>query len=355
MKSQTVRILILFLPFLLFLLLGGGKENQPHSAGSAPEFLSIFPTTFASTDVTVRANIAYMTEYDGGGLHIIDFSDPSNPYEISKLDLLPNPGGIALQGNLLYVVASETAFSGGLLKAINIEDPSNPYEVGFLEIPGGVYRLTLNGEVAYVSGSTQTTSMLYMVDIDKTSNMSILKTIEVPHGAFFRIIVEGNLAYAAVGGEDLWILDVTDPTSPEIISKFHPQQGAIFDIAKQGNYIYASNHAGLFFWRVVFDRFLIIDVSDLSNPIEVSSFITWRRVPTGLVVMGNSVYVALQSAKEKSLLTRVFVGDPQNPRRIGAVQTGEPSNDVVIQGDLIFLTTLHGLEVYRAPTLNPFP
>lgn len=345
MRNKKRQILILSLAFLV---LAGWKGNPLRSVGSAPEFLSIFPTTFASIDVTVRENIAYMTEYEKG-LHIIDCSDPLNLIEISQLDLLPNPGGVALQGELLYVASSETAFSDGLLKAINIEDPSKPYEVGFLEIPGGVLRLTLNGEVAYVSGFTQTSAVLYVVNIDEASNMRILETIEAPHGTFFRLVVEGNLAYAAVGGDGLWILDITDPTSPEIISKFYPQQGAIFDIAKRGNYVYAANHAGLFFWRIAFDRFLVIDVSDVTNPTPVSSFITYRRVPVGLAVMGDSVYVALESGKEQSVLAQIFVKDPQHPRRIGGVQTSEPGHNLIIQDDLIFLPTLHGLEIYRVP------
>lgn len=352
MKNKTTQIFILYLSFLL---LAGGKGNQPRSIGSAPEFLSIFKTTFGSSDLTVRANIAYMTENEGG-LHIIDISDPLNPFEISKFSLLRYPGGVAIQGNLLYVASSETNFSGGMLKIINIEDPSNPYEVGSLEIPGGVFRVALNGEVAYVSGITETASVLYVVDIYETSNMSILKIIEAPHGTFFRVIVEDNLAYAAVGGEGLWILDMTNPASPEIIGQFYPSEGSIFDIVKQGDYIYASNHSGLFFWGLSFSKFLAINISDPKSPIEVSSFILWRRVPRGLAILGNSVYVALQNAKEqKSLLAQVFVENPKIPRRIGSVQTGEPTNDIVIQDDLIFLATVNGLEVYRAPSPTLLP
>ncbi len=69
--------------------------------------------------IAISGNYAYMAT-NSDTLYSIDISNKTNPIVIGKLILGSFPGGIAIQGNYLYVGTSMG------LKVINISTPSNP-------------------------------------------------------------------------------------------------------------------------------------------------------------------------------------------------------------------------------------
>jgi hypothetical protein len=81
-----------------------------------------------------------------GGLEIWDVSDPSSPF---KLGYYFTPGyayGVYVSGSYAYV-----ADEGAGLRIINISNPSNPYEAGYYDTPDYAYGVYVSGSYAYVA------------------------------------------------------------------------------------------------------------------------------------------------------------------------------------------------------------
>ena len=111
--------------------------------------------------VGVVGNTAYFG--NGGYLEIVDFENPANPQEISKVLLPSLVNGIAVSGNYVYVA---NYFDG--LRIIDVSNPAAAAEVGFLDMG------------SYAEG----------------------------------VYVDGNYAYVANGSNGLRIIDVSNPAAP---------------------------------------------------------------------------------------------------------------------------------------------
>ncbi len=95
--------------------------------------------------VHVSGSYAYMADARSG-LHVIDASDLSNPYEVGFYDTPGSAQGVHVSGSYAYVADLNEG-----LRVIDISDPSNPYEVGFYDTPGSATGVHVSGSYAYVA------------------------------------------------------------------------------------------------------------------------------------------------------------------------------------------------------------
>lgn len=99
-------------------------------------------TTYA---VHVIGDYAYIGE--GPRLVILDISDPANPTEVGRTDVLRGVvWGLYIVGDYAYVAAGPDG-----LRVISVADKANPIEVGFLDTPGWAYGVHVVGDYAYVA------------------------------------------------------------------------------------------------------------------------------------------------------------------------------------------------------------
>jgi hypothetical protein len=96
-------------------------------------------------DLAISGNYAYIPVYrsdqNEGGLRIVDISDPAN---LQPLGWFPDNGGatprVAVSGNYAYLANHPhwdgANFVGGGLHIIDITDPANPQQVGWYEDNG---------------------------------------------------------------------------------------------------------------------------------------------------------------------------------------------------------------------------
>jgi len=94
--------------------------------------------------VVVQGDYTYLGS--GGGIYILDISDPTSPTKVAEIATPGVVWGLFVDNPRLYV-ADERAG----LRIINVADPANPYEEGYYNTPGyatGVYVL---GSYAYVA------------------------------------------------------------------------------------------------------------------------------------------------------------------------------------------------------------
>ncbi len=181
----------------------------------------------------VENNIIYTAS--GGILLILDISDPTNPQFLGQVFTDGIINDVAKSGN--YVYLAEKAHG---LKIIDVSNLSNPIQVGELQLSVPVNKITSNNQALFVA--------------------------------------EGGYDEGQWRG-GLRTLDISDPLNPRILGFCELPKESHY-ISLVGDYIYIDNY---------FDEFLIINISDLSNPILARSFDT--RFGNSYL-SGNFLYVA---------------------------------------------------------------
>lgn len=142
MRGTTIVILAVAVP-LLALLLSLGPAAAPAHNSLTLELVS--QTRGSTCAVHVVCSYAYIGE--GPRLVILDISDPSNPTELGRTDVLPGVvRSVHLVGDYAYIADED---EGGL-RVISVSDKANPTEVGFFDTPGFACGVHVVGDYAYV-------------------------------------------------------------------------------------------------------------------------------------------------------------------------------------------------------------
>ncbi len=145
-------------------------------------------------------------------------------------------------------------------------------------------------------------------------------------------VIDGKHVFCAMH-HGLMILDITDPSSPVEVSSYNLFAGIGQSIAVSGKYAYMGLRGG---------GMLILDISDVTSPQPVSEFpvVNWV---SALCVVGTNVFVsdAFQG------LRVVDVSDPANPSEINFSPTliGQSDEISVAQGDYLYLSDDRDLRI----------
>jgi hypothetical protein len=219
---------------------------------------------------------------------------------------------------------------------------------------------------------------MIILDLKNPTNPVVLGTYN-PGIFCISVQVVGNRAYLACGDAGLHILDVSDPANPVKLAQFVPENPNAFPWVSKlqvvGNLVYMAA-----------SYFLVVDVTDLNNPVEVSR---WEGgYVSDCAVVGNRMYLATggdgvvvfdvttpanpirltrgPSLGQASSLqvdgNRVFtefglvdVSDPTAPKQVGAYpEFGSSEADVTVVGDLVYVSGWGGkLHILRYRTGTP--
>jgi len=182
-------------------------------------------------------------------LHIVDASDPSSPVGLGVYRTLGRITSVAASGNVVYI-AEETQTGdkgewGGGLDVLDVSDPSQPQELCFYPLAGWLVEVVLSGNLAYVlphGGS------LYALDV---SNPAYPRALGAVCGVYdaYGLTLAGGLAYIANGSAGLEIVDLSDPTRPRYLGGYVTTDDAR-SVAVFGDTIYvAAEYEGLLILR----------------------------------------------------------------------------------------------------------
>ena len=110
----------------------------------------------------------------GGGVFILDVSDPASPEKLSEIYTEGIVQGLFYQPGteFLYVAAEEAG-----LEVWDIEDPANPAEMGYYVTTGYAYGVALSGSYAYIAASGPG---LRVIDISDPSSPSEVGYYDTP-------------------------------------------------------------------------------------------------------------------------------------------------------------------------------
>lgn len=148
-------------------------------------------------------------------------------------------------------------------------------------------------------------------------------------GALRCLLALGSYAYVYAMPDaftdNLTIVNISDPTQPQVVSQISFLD-EVKDVDIQGNYCFvACYYSGL----------RILDVSNITSPVEVGFYKASNGDARGIDVDGSYAYVA----NNVNLLI-INISDPKNPFKCGQWDYSNGYvNDVVIQGGYAYVST----------------
>jgi len=240
-------------------------------------------------DVIVSDERAYVVS-SGEGLVIVDVSDPSQPRHLALSEISGQK--IAISEKYVYLAGSG---GGSGLRIVDISNPQNPLEVGAYETPGWLEGIFVAGQYAYIVGDE---SGFQVVDMSNPTNPTKIGNCSIPKGVS-AVYVSGNFAYVATG-DGLRIIDVSDLTNPVEIRSYETSHAShIQDVFVSGQYAYlAAGHvvvdilvSGQYAQLSADGGVQVVDISNPTDPIEIYTLPTPGEAK-GLFVSGEYVYVA---------------------------------------------------------------
>jgi len=268
-------------------------------------------------DVALAGEYAYVAA-GGGGLRVVDVSDPTAPCEVNHYETPGSASGVALVGEYAYVAAGD-----GGLRVVNVSDPTDPREVGYYETLGWAVGVALAGNYAYVAANS---GGLRVVDVSYPTGPREVGYCEMPVIAS-GVALAGKYAYVAADYDGLRVVDISDPAAPQEVG-YCETPGRVSGVALAGEYAYVvAEDYGL----------RVVDVSDPTAPREMSYYETpgWA---VGVALAGEYAYVASRSGG----LRVMDISDPTAPREVNYYGTPGDARRVTLAGEYAYVVAIDG-------------
>ncbi|MCP4712457.1 MAG: hypothetical protein GY869_27860, partial [Planctomycetes bacterium] len=291
---------------LAYVLTGAELRIVDISEHSTPTLLSALELEGGAFRIAVQGDYAYV---GGSGVHIIDISDPENPFELSTSGFMLNHG-IAVNGQYAYV-------SEDRLRVIDISDPANPSDVGLSQPISQSEQLSISGDYAYVAKEQ---FQLSIIDISDPANPQEINTIDLP-GVGYDVFTTDDYLYTSSISGGAAIFETIDPASPTPIGYYHtPGVPNAIDIHYTRCHVtYGSSTYHLY------------DLSDLSQPDQLGS--NRLDISTNNVVANQTTAFIVDGAN----LHAFDISVPELPREIGFFTASSLIQSLVLQDQQAFL------------------
>lgn len=207
----------------------------------------------------------------GDGLHIVNVSNPAAPFVESFHQTVDRARGAKISGSYAYVTPDWHT-----LEIINVERPDSPYTVSVVDYPGRSHDAFLRDGYAFVVGGEFDIIDVHAPDapflVGECTDPLVPTTVEL----------EGNYAYLGVGYLGFMVIDISDLSNPFLAGQLEFADSDIWECTIIGRYAYVAA-IGPTLW--------IIDVSDPSSPFVYTEVPLSGR-PYGIARNGSHLYVA---------------------------------------------------------------
>jgi hypothetical protein len=251
-----------------------------------------------------HAFIANSTTNTGGGINVMDVSNPNSPQHITDY-----------AGFQTYIAGkNETIFATGGVEGclfLDVTTPSAPSVASTYPLPSSTWDVVVSGNYAY-SGSNgfrvfDVSNKNHPVQVGYHETQGDIVEVSGDHAVF---------CLKSMGSSNkVNIMDISDPENPQYISHYLAPV-MTYDLSLKDNYAFVAC-----WW----DGFRVIDFSDPENPVLVAHVMGWVNggVPgvewcyvQALDVDGDLLYVVDYGPFEAEDTKGVYVfdiSDPTNP------------------------------------------
>lgn len=229
-----------------------------------------FPVFINSIDIPNIESIKFQDQLAfityGGPIQVIDISNPNLLEVVQSIPIFCEE--IALNSEIIYCHSREKGF-----EVFNISDIQNPLNISKFQIPSGLHPVYRD---LYIDAQNNALYIGYnhgfeIFDVSSYENPFLLATFEDSYCSLIQISETENVI--ASTENNFSIINFSNPIQPELISNFEFPSSydtqLFIDALLVDNYIYViiyeheNFNQGSFLHK--------IDVSDLNNPILVSS------------------------------------------------------------------------------------
>ncbi len=269
----------------LYAIIGGGglvilDISDPENSGS-PVYVT---NTSEALGVFISGNYAYIHTEDTLG--VIDISDPQNPGVPIYLNIYDEKTPFTFDIINMFIEGSFAYFAIGYqgMIIVDISDPENPGELIYYKNLDSIQSIYVVDDYAYLVPSG---SGIYILDVSNPYNLgesSHFNSLDI-YGPF--IVIEGTYAYTRSSSGGLMIIDISDPQNPRnpINYNFRIDDYEMEDLYINKSKVYCAYGIGFF----------AVDVSDcenLADPSYVNLTTISNYIVKSIVATEKYVYVA---------------------------------------------------------------
>jgi len=293
------------------------KPEKIEKISKAPTIAGLLsdPGLKEAEEVKVVGKYAYVV---GGGLRIIDISNPRNPVIVSSVDL---PGvGISIQDKYAYIVGSS------ILTIVDISYPVSPKIITSfqdLKLPRDLQDIEVRDKYAYIIENNW--KSLIIVDISDIKKPKIISSVRISKEKYGftlkKIFLLENYCYI-VCSRGFTIIDISDPQNPKKLSFLSDRRlsgASDVVISKKYAYLITQNNV-----------LAIIDISVPSAP-SIANLLEDERF-----WLGEKIYIVGEYAYTigRNTLTIIDVSDPALPKIITSIfdPKFEGAEDLYVSG-----------------------
>ncbi|MFQ6673488.1 MAG: choice-of-anchor B family protein [Fidelibacterota bacterium] len=214
-------------------------------------------------DLKTHGDVLYVTNQAGGGLDIIDLTDPWNPSLANRYTGFRSAHNLFIADGYAYIVGSDKG-SGGI-RILDLSDPFNPQEAGSWETTY-IHDIYVKNDTAYACAIGE--GDLYILDVSDKEDIQTFTILDYgdygTHAVWTtedsKFIITSDETFG--GHAKIW--DARDFSHITLASEYSlAQNRSIHNVFVKGDKLFVSYY--VFGTRVV-------DISDPYNPVEVAYF-----------------------------------------------------------------------------------
>lgn len=132
---------------------------------SSPLVMGTYVAYNHVSSLAVQGDYVYLA--DGQNLRIINASDKYNPYSVGLIGVAEEVKEVDVEGNYVYAAWTNYNFEGGGVSIIDVSDPALPVEVSRISTTRGALGIVVQNNILYVGAGSQG---LLMYDVSDKSN-----------------------------------------------------------------------------------------------------------------------------------------------------------------------------------------
>jgi len=281
--------------------------------------------------LTISGDFAYISR-GSRGMSIVNISNPENLIWFGHINSLGSASRVVVSGDIAYIVERRILNGqgsiGGGLRIVDISDPENPEEIGYYdESIGGISDVSVSGDYAYVVDRD-----LITIDISDPENMHEVDRYDTV-GSASEVEVMGDYAFVAEDYYD-WHLNQWFPSGFSVFSIRRPGRPIMTGYCEtyldfHSSMTISGDHA---FISHPYVGLYIFNIADPRRPRGVGNYKAGGEI-TDIAVSGDYAYVA----KGRKGFGVVTIHDPEFPVEIGSIETEGPIVSVIVSGDYAYL------------------
>jgi hypothetical protein len=307
---------------------GGGVNILDVSDPEAPAELSLYDSP--NTYITGNGHMLATTGGQEGCL-MLDLTDPENPVYASNHILAVSENDIAVRNDFAY-----TGNNG--FRVFDVSDKSHPVQVGYNDTPGALVKL--HGDIAvYCPKSMGSGNRVNFMDISDPTNPVKISYYNPP-AMTYDLDLKGTFAYVACWWDGIRVVDFTDPESLSLaahvmgwVNGAIPGEEWFFCQALdvEGDYLYAIDYGP--FPDDDTKGVYVFDISDPGNPQLLKRLAEYQGTPYDIEVSNGYAYLADNAGG----LSIVSVQDPLSPIQTSYLPLGDAAWAVDVFGQYAFV------------------